>query len=117
MIPSRMMTGLGSTWIVSGSRLEMMDFKGIDAVRASVRENGTLFQQVAALQQTVLRLSQIIDAEHGSNIADSAAAEFTGRRMPVPGSTEIPQSERLDTRESYVTAKARAQTQEAAKVR
>ncbi|MBO4854081.1 MAG: hypothetical protein J5482_02900 [Oscillospiraceae bacterium] len=101
------------------SCLSMMDFKGIDAVRSSVRENGTLLQQVAALQQTVLRLSQIIDAEHGSRIADSAAAEFTGQpvAIPTPGVAEVPQSERLDTQESYVTAKARAQTQEAAKVR
>jgi len=56
--------------------LEMMDFEGIEEVRARIAQNGTLFQQVQMLQQQVMQLGMIVDATQGSNLTQGMAQAF-----------------------------------------
>lgn len=52
--------------------LEMMDFDGKDKVMSRVQQNQTLLQMVQQLQQQVMQMGVIIDAQNGTNIAGQA---------------------------------------------
>ena len=93
----------------------MMDFKGREQVMQKISENGTLFQRLVQTQQMLLQMAQMVDAMKHTNMADQIAAQITGQAMPAPagGNAEMP----ADTQENAVTAKARAQSQQAAQVR
>lgn len=54
------------------SCLNMMDFDGKEKVIETVKQNGLLFQQVQALQQQVIQLSQMVDMVNGTNMAERA---------------------------------------------
>lgn len=75
--------------------LDMMQFEGIDEVRQRISQNGTLFQMVQQLQQQVMQLGMIVDAQNGSAIAQGAAQQFAGQQgAPVitggrRGETEV----------------------------
>jgi hypothetical protein len=55
--------------------MEMMDFDGIEKLKEKVAQNGTLYQQVMALQQQVMQLTSIIDAQNGTNFTQQAAGQ------------------------------------------
>lgn len=77
--------------------LEMMDFEGIEAVRERISQNGTLLQQVQALQQQMLKMATIIDATQGSSITQTMAASFGqgGAASPIAGNGAEPQTNAL----------------------
>ena len=50
--------------------LEMMDFEGIEKVRQRVRQNGTLAQQLAQLQDQMVRMAAVIEMQ-GSGQSDA----------------------------------------------
>lgn len=52
--------------------LEMMDFEGKDKVIAQVKQNQTLLQMVQQLQQQVMQMGVIIDAQNGTNVTGQA---------------------------------------------
>lgn len=62
--------------------LDMMQFDGIEKVRDTVAQNGTLLQMLMGLQQTTMQLAQIVDAENGSTIAEGIAQSMTGGMTP-----------------------------------
>lgn len=69
------------------SCMEMMDFEGKDAVMNRVAQNGTLYQMVQQLQQQVIQLAAIVDAQNGTAIAPGAAAADLGKvAAPKEGS-------------------------------
>lgn len=53
--------------------MEMMKFQGKDKVLQKVAENGTMYQQLMAMQQQMLQMAEIIDAQNGSNMAGEMA--------------------------------------------
>lgn len=64
--------------------LQMMDFDGKDLVIQRVSQNGIMYQQIQQLQQTVMQLATIVDAQNGSTIAQNVAASM-GRGEPNTG--------------------------------
>lgn len=63
--------------------MDMMDFEGKDSVTARVAQNGTLFQRVQQLQQQVLQLAAVVDAQNGTSILQGAAQGMT-TEQPFP---------------------------------
>ena len=53
--------------------LEMMDFEEIQKVKDRVKQNGTLFDQVMQLQQMLMQVAPLIDAQNGTNITEQLA--------------------------------------------
>jgi len=62
--------------------LDMMSFEGIEKVRQRIAQNGMLLQQAQALQQQVMQLAAIVDAQNGTSIAQGIAA---GGGIRLPG--------------------------------
>ena len=62
--------------------LEMMDFEGVEKVRARVRQNGTLAQQLVQLQGQMARLSAALAQQPGGTQAAQDAAGLTAQ-LPV----------------------------------
>ena len=66
--------------------LEMMDFDRKQFVMQRISQNGTLFQQLLLCQQQMLQLAQIVDRDHGTNMAEQIAAGITGDAPAGPTS-------------------------------
>ena len=62
--------------------LEMMDFEGVEKVRARVRQNGTLAQQLLQLQGQMARLSAALAQQPGGTQAAQDTAGLTAQ-LPV----------------------------------
>lgn len=60
---------------VSLAALNMMDFKGIDAVREVISSNGKMYDKLMELMQVVQQLATIVDGQNGSNIAQGIGQE------------------------------------------
>lgn len=56
--------------------LDMMDFDKKQDVIDKISENGTLYQQVMAMQQQMMMLAQIVDRYKGTGISQGLAAQF-----------------------------------------
>lgn len=55
------------------SCLQMMDFDRKQELMDRIQQNGTLLQMVQAMQQQMLQMAQIIDADRGTNMAEMIA--------------------------------------------
>ncbi len=55
--------------------LDMMDFENIDKVKENITMNGTLYQMVQQLQQQMMQLGAMIDAQNGTSIAPAIAEQ------------------------------------------
>ena len=64
--------------------LDMMDFDRKQFIMQKISQNGTLYQQLMMAQQQMLKLAQIVDQDHGTNIAEQIAAGITGGQAPAP---------------------------------
>lgn len=64
--------------------LEMMDFDRKDSITGKIRQNGTMFQQLQMMQQQLFKLSQIVDAQNGTALAQSIVPE-AGQPIPNAG--------------------------------
>ena len=64
--------------------LEMMDFDRKQFIMQKIAQNGTLYQQLLMAQQQSLQLAQIVDQDHGTNMAEMVAAGITGGVAPAP---------------------------------
>lgn len=78
--------------------LEMMDFEGKDKVIAQVKQNQTLLQMVQQLQQQVMQMGVIIDAQNGTNV--------TGQAQMQAQATEQQQNKSAKGTASASTSKA-----------
>ena len=53
--------------------LEMMEFEGIQKVKDRIKQNGTLFDQVMQLQQMLMQLTTMVDAQNGTHFTEELA--------------------------------------------
>lgn len=89
--------------------IEMMDFDRKDFLLDKIAQNGTMYQQMMAMQEQMMMLAQMVDQQRGSNIAEQLAAQFSGNPAPVPvdgGTAGMP----AEAKESKITEKARERT-------
>lgn len=80
------------------SCLNMMDFDGKETVIEKVKANGTLLEQVNMLQEQVIKLSQILDMQNGTNIAGvtvrDAQQSMAKQMQQSEGKGKVPQQSR-----------------------
>lgn len=57
--------------------MQMMDFAGKDRVMQQISENGTMYQQIQAMQQQMAQMAAIIDRDHGSMLSAQMSAQDT----------------------------------------
>ena len=73
--------------------LDMMTFEGKEQVVERIAQNGTLYQQVMALQQQMAKMAMIIDAQNGTTIAgglsQDAARNAQGKPNNAAGSRPV----------------------------
>ena len=66
--------------------LDMMDFDRKQFVMQKIAQNGGMYQQMLMMQQQMLQLAQIVDHDHGTNMAEQIAAGITGGQPVAPTS-------------------------------
>lgn len=54
--------------------VDMMDFEGKQQVVNKIVQNGTLYQKLMQMQQQMVQMAQIIDAQNGSNLSQMLGA-------------------------------------------
>ena len=64
--------------------LEMMDFDRKQFIMQKIAQNGGMYQQMMAMQQQMLMLAQMVDRDHGSNLAEQIASGITGGGPVTP---------------------------------
>lgn len=55
--------------------ISMMEFEGKEKTIEQIKRNQTLFDQVMQLQEMVMRLGSVVDAQNGTNIAQQVAGQ------------------------------------------
>lgn len=58
--------------------LDMMDFEGVEKVRQRVRQNSTLAQKLAQMQDQMVRMAAIIEMQNGGKDAGGLTRSVTG---------------------------------------
>ena len=91
--------------------LDMMDFKGKSMVMERIQANGGLYQQMMAIEQQLLQMSEMVDQLSGgqTNMADQAADMINAsmvQQAPVNASTPS-----LGGGESSIVSKAKERAQ------
>jgi hypothetical protein len=100
--------------------LDMMDFDRKHFVIQKIAQNGGMYQQMMAMQQQMVALAQIVDADRGSNIAEQLVAQFSGGApvAPIDGASpakKVEETEALggkENKEASTTKKARQRVAE-----
>ena len=100
--------------------LDMMDFDRKHFIMQKISQNGGMYQQMMAMQQQMVALAQIVDADRGSNIAEQLVAQFSGGApvAPIDGAApakNVEQTEALggkENKEASTTKKARQRVAE-----
>ena len=93
--------------------LNMMEFQNKQQVISKVQENGGMYQQMMQMQQQMLQMAQIIDAQNGSNMAEQMA-DGVNQQIAVNNNSVTAKGNVYSdgTKESAITAKARARAAE-----
>lgn len=68
--------------------IDMMEFPGKDRVVQKIQANGTMYQTILRMQQQMLQMSQVIDAQNGTNMADQMAAGIMNQPQVQPGNVD-----------------------------
>ena len=96
--------------------LDIMDFDRKHFIMQKIAENGTMYQQVMQLKQTVMMMASELDRLKGTNMAGQMAMSMQGG-SPVPvsgvGSAENSQALGGGEKESSTVKKARQRTADA----
>lgn len=58
--------------------IDMMDFEGKDSVVRKISQNGTMYEQLKTMQQQLMQMAQIVDAQNGTTIGSQMASAFSG---------------------------------------
>lgn len=58
--------------------IDMMDFEGKDSVVRKISQNGTMYEQLKTMQQQLMQMAQIVDAQNGTTIGSQMASVFSG---------------------------------------
>lgn len=70
--------------------LEMMDFEGKMMVQRRIQQNGTMYQQLLQMQQTLAQLAAIVDAQNGTTIgAGMQQAGVTGEAGAIQSTPDV----------------------------
>ena len=75
--------------------LNMMDFDGKDQVVAQVKQNQELYETVMMLQQQMMQMGMIIDAQNGTNVAGQMAGQVQQTQK-----ANLPQKAKANTNKS-----------------
>ena len=98
--------------------LDMMDFDRKDFVMEKIQMNGTLLDMLVQTQQFALALAQMIDQEHGTQLAATFAQRIEAGNMQLPdGVNAIDPTQMLggmEGTESSITKNARARVAQGA---
>jgi len=70
--------------------VDMMDFEGKEKVRETIRNNGTMFQQLQQMTQTAVQLAQVLAETTGETRPLAALQSQTGGA--APGAAPVPQA-------------------------
>ena len=95
--------------------LDMMDFNRKSFIENKIRENGTMFQQLQMMQQTMMGMAAELDAIKGGNLTQQVAAQMgivqpgTGGAASAQGQAVLGDEEGAKG-ESSTTKKARQRT-------
>ena len=95
--------------------LDMMDFNRKSFIENKIRENGTMFQQLQVMQQTMMGMAAELDAIKGGNLTQQVAAQMgivqpgTGGVASAQGQAVLGDEEGAKG-ESSTTKKARQRT-------
>ena len=95
--------------------LDMMDFNRKSFIENKIRENGTMFQQLQMMQQTMMGMAAELDAIKGGNLTQQVAAQMgivqpgTGGVASAQGQAVLGDEEGAKG-ESSTTKKARQRT-------
>lgn len=57
--------------------IDMMDFEGKDSVVRKISQNGTMYEQLKTMQQQLMQMAQIVDAQNGTTIGSQMASAFS----------------------------------------
>ena len=94
--------------------LDMMDFDRKQFIMQKIAQNGGMYQQMMQMQQQMLMLAQMVDRDHGSNLAEQIASGITGGAPVAPIEGDFaPQADKTEAlggegkQESSNTKKAR----------
>jgi hypothetical protein len=68
--------------------IDMMEFPGKDRVVQKIQANGTMYQMILQMQQQMLQMSQVIDAQNGTTMADQMAAGILNQPQVQPGNVD-----------------------------
>ena len=68
--------------------IDMMEFPGKDRVVQKIQANGTMYQMILQMQQQMLQMSQVIDAQNGTKMADQMAAGILNQPQVQPGNVD-----------------------------
>lgn len=70
--------------------IEMMDFEGKDAVKQRIQKNGTMYEQLQQMQQTMAQMAQVMAETTGdTRIMDALAGQNAGQPLPQGGTAQI----------------------------
>lgn len=86
--------------------LEGMQFEGKDSILQKVQQNGTMYQQLQAMQEQMAKMAVIIDAQNGTNITQGVQGSGDQRGTAMPPRVEA----NAGSGESSITEKARQRT-------
>ena len=64
--------------------LDMMDFDRKQFIMQKIAQNGGMYQQMLMMQQQMLQMAKMLDAQNGTNMAEMIAAGITGGVAPTP---------------------------------
>lgn len=67
--------------------LEMMNFEGKDQVIEKVMQNGTLYNTVMQMQQTIQELQILVDNAYNSNLTEQNPGKQSGTRVQAKEGT------------------------------
>ena len=69
-------------------RQEVIDYVvrkyGKDQVVQRIAQNGTMYQQLQMMQQQIVKLAAIVDAQNGTTIMQGLGAEIAGQQQGMP---------------------------------
>lgn len=99
--------------------LDMMDFDRKQFIVRKVSENGGMYRQMLMMQKQMLTLAEVVDKDHGTNLAEQMAAGITGATLTASldgGANAEKRTEALGGKmdEASTTKKARERVADAA---
>jgi len=71
--------------------VDMMDFEGKEMVIRKIAENGTMQQQLQALQEQMAKMAMIVDAQNGTTISQGLQGDLPEGAPQPSGAGELPE--------------------------